>query len=61
MIVLLNTHKPDRLFLKSNIDRPSPPINVIAYFLKSNSDRPSPPINVIAYFPNQTMIANHHP
>ncbi|MFN9650929.1 MAG: hypothetical protein ACK58Z_21205 [Pseudanabaena sp.] len=25
MIVLLNTHKPDRLFLKSNSDRPSSP------------------------------------
>ncbi|MFN9054667.1 MAG: hypothetical protein ACK5V6_17160 [Pseudanabaena sp.] len=57
MIVLLNTHKPDRLFLKSNIDRPSPPINVIAYFLKSNSDRPSSLTNPIAYFPQQTEIA----
>ncbi|MCA6502770.1 MAG: hypothetical protein LW851_11595 [Pseudanabaena sp. CoA8_M7] len=57
MIVLLNTHKPDRLFLKSNIDRPSPPINVIAYFLKSNIDRPSSLTNPIAYFPQQTEIA----
>ncbi|MCA6621194.1 MAG: hypothetical protein IM542_01120 [Pseudanabaena sp. M165S2SP1A06QC] len=57
MIVLLNTHKPDRLFLKSNIDRPSPPINVIAYFLKSNSDLLSSLTNLIAYFPQQTEIA----
>jgi hypothetical protein len=57
VIVLLNTHKPDRLFLKSNIDRPSPPINVIAYFLKSNIDRPSSLTNPIAYFPQQTEIA----
>ncbi|MFN5501846.1 MAG: hypothetical protein ACK5AW_07030, partial [Pseudanabaena sp.] len=61
MIVLLNTHKPDRLFLKSNIDRPSPPINVIAYFPNQTMIAPHLPQNPIAYSPHQTAIAPHHP
>ncbi|MFN6290278.1 MAG: hypothetical protein ACK40P_14100 [Pseudanabaena sp.] len=52
MIVLLNTHKPDRLFLKSNIDRPSPPINVIAYSPHQTAIAPHHHQNPIAFSPN---------
>ncbi|WP_286394657.1 hypothetical protein [Pseudanabaena mucicola] len=61
MIVLLNTHKPDRLFPTSNSDRPSSPANLIAYFhIKQRS--PITTTNPIAYpLKSNSDRPFHHP